>query len=120
MGTATAGSGKSVPLSGRCETECRSLAVGRPLGTALEAGIEQVVLLVVGEVRTSHLLQFLFDLFPAFLELPDGLARRAGDIDGEFWARADKTDITCREYRLNIESDDTGEPQFGIYRSNGC
>jgi len=46
------------------------------------------------------------------------LARRPEDIEGEFWARADDTDAECREYRLNIELDDNGEPLFGVYQSS--
>lgn len=57
---------------------------------------------------------------PGVYDVYFNLARRPEDIEGEFWARADNTDITCRAYRLNIQSDDDGEPQFGIYRSAGC
>ena len=45
------------------------------------------------------------------------LARRPEATEGEFWARAANTDAECRAYELTIEMDDTGEPQFGIYRS---
>lgn len=48
------------------------------------------------------------------------LARRLEEIEGEVWARAENTDIMCREYRLTIQPDSNGEPQFGIYRSDGC
>ncbi|WP_436344682.1 hypothetical protein [Natronorubrum sp. FCH18a] len=57
---------------------------------------------------------------PGVYDVYFNLARRPEDIEGEFWATADNTDITCREYRLDIKPDDRGEPQFGIYRSDGC
>ena len=57
---------------------------------------------------------------PGVYDVYFNLAQRPEDIEGEFWARADNTDITCREYRLNIKPDDDREPQFGIYRSDGC
>lgn len=57
---------------------------------------------------------------PGIYDVYFNLARRPEDIEGEFWAKADNTAITCREYRINIEPDENGEPQFGIYRSDGC
>lgn len=48
------------------------------------------------------------------------LARRPEDIEGEYWARADNTAVSCREYRVAIRDDEDGEPQFGVYRSEGC
>ncbi|MDG5759013.1 hypothetical protein QA600_06630 [Natronococcus sp. A-GB1] len=48
------------------------------------------------------------------------LARRPDDVEGEFWARAANTNADCRAYRIDVESDDVGEPLFGIYRADGC
>ena len=57
---------------------------------------------------------------PGIYDVYFNLARRPEEVEGEFWARADNTDTTCREYRVTIEPDDSEEPQFGIYRADGC
>ena len=54
---------------------------------------------------------------PGVYDIKFELARRPDRVEGEFWARAANTDVQCRAYRLTIEPDETGEPQFGIYRS---
>lgn len=57
---------------------------------------------------------------PGAYDIYFNLARRPEDIEGEYWARADNTAVSCRGYRIAIRADDEGEPQFGIYRSGGC
>lgn len=57
---------------------------------------------------------------PGAYDIYFNLARRPGDVEGEYWALANNTAVSCRGYRVAIRADDEGEPQFGIYRSGGC
>lgn len=57
---------------------------------------------------------------PGVYDIYFDLARRPEAVEGEFWARAENIDVDCREYLVEIRTDETGKPWLGIYRSNGC